>query len=288
MVVFRAVRSLKGRMVVTGPLMTTITSSSSGYFRREVMKTLNDHIRTISGMLVDHGKILQSLMLAVGPLADLKKKVVQGNARMVACRKTRAKAVDPQEATVRKTQKNENGDATASAKLKRKLTFKDQDSASTEGSDVRQTEHESPFAYHTHPAFHVAFEMPQCLKLAFRPPEGMHFQGSEFTMAAYIFSKNLDEREILVADEHAQGVRRTLWSLRPEHQVVDDVINMVASMLSFDNMSSKWFFPTTFAQIVLSPVNHSINTLKFICTNFMGYADKLHRIYVPMYREQHW
>ncbi|XLR04444.1 hypothetical protein S83_070642, partial [Arachis hypogaea] len=67
---------------------------------KEVMKTLNDHIRTISEMLVDHGKILQSMMFAVGPLADLKKEAVQGNARMVACRKTQAKAVDPQEATV--------------------------------------------------------------------------------------------------------------------------------------------------------------------------------------------
>ncbi|XLU25420.1 hypothetical protein S245_061486, partial [Arachis hypogaea] len=170
-----------------------------------------------------------------------------------------------------------------------KLTYKNQDSGSTEGSDVRQTEHGSPFTYHTHPAFHVASEMPQCLELAFRPPDGMHFQGSEFAVAAYIFSKNLDERyEILVADEHAQGDRRALWSLIPGQQVVDDVINMVASMLSFDNMSPKWFLPTTFAQIALSPVNHSIDTFEFIRSNFMGYADNLHRIYVPMYREQHW
>ncbi|KAL4389394.1 hypothetical protein AHAS_Ahas03G0040700 [Arachis hypogaea] len=38
---------------------------------REVMKTLNDDIRTIFGILVEHGKILQSLIIAVGPLADL-------------------------------------------------------------------------------------------------------------------------------------------------------------------------------------------------------------------------
>ncbi|KAL4301515.1 hypothetical protein AHAS_Ahas17G0308600 [Arachis hypogaea] len=238
---------------------------------REVMKTLNEDIRTISGILVEHGKILQSLIAAVGPLADLKKEGVQGNARMVACRKTRAKVADEPEATLQK------------------LTYKNQDSGSTEGSDVRQTEHGSPFTYHTHPAFHVASEMPQCLELAFRPPDGMHFQGSEFAVAAYIFSKNLDERyEILVADEHAQGDRRALWSLIPGQQVVDDVINMVASMLSFDNMSPKWFLPTTFAQIALSPVNHSIDTFEFIRSNFMGYADNLHRIYVPMYREQHW
>ncbi|XLR59238.1 hypothetical protein HN51_013596 [Arachis hypogaea] len=246
------------------------------------------------------------------------KEGVQGNARMVACKKTRAKAADEPEATLvskksvgvkrgavkispplkpttrgdtarqRQTQKNRNGGPTKSAKLKRKLTFENQDSASTEGSDVCQTEHGSLFTYHTHLAFHVASDMPQCLELAFRPPDGMHFQGSEFVMAAYIFSKNMDEREILVADEHAQGDRRTLWSLRPGQQVVDDVINMVASMLSFDNMSPKWFLPTTFAQIALSPVNHSIDTFEFIRSNFMGYADNLHRIYVPMYREQHW
>ncbi|KAL4389395.1 hypothetical protein AHAS_Ahas03G0040800 [Arachis hypogaea] len=222
---------------------------------------------------------------------------------MVACRKTRAKAADAPEATLvskkavgvkrgaikispplkptirgdtarqKKTQKNRNNGPTKSAKMKRKLTFEDQNSASIEGSDVRQTEHRSSFIYHTHPAFHVASKMPQCLELAFWPPEGMHFQRSEFAVAAYIFSKNLDEREILVADEHAQGDRRVLWSLRLVH---------------FDNMSPKWFFPTTFAQIALSPVNHSIDTFEFIRSNFMGYADNLHRIYVPMYREQHW
>ncbi|XLT85847.1 hypothetical protein HN873_007600, partial [Arachis hypogaea] len=69
--------------------------------------------------------------------------------------------------------------------------------------------------------------------------------------------------EILVADEHAQGDRRALWSLRPGQQVVDD-------------------------KIALSPVNHNIDTFEFIWSNFMGYADNLHQIYVPMYREQHW
>ncbi|KAL4390281.1 hypothetical protein AHAS_Ahas03G0129400 [Arachis hypogaea] len=266
---------------------------------KEVMKTLNEDIRTISGILVEHGKILQSLIVAVGPLANLKKEALEGNARMVECRKTQAKATDPPEATMvskkavgakrgaikispplkpttrgdtarqRKTQKNRNSGPTKSAKLKCKLTFKDQDCVSTEGSHVRQTEHGSLFTYHTHPAFHVASEMPHisnllgCLELAFRPPEGMHFQGSEFAVAAYIFSKNLDEREILVADEHAQGDRRALWSLRPGQQVVDD-------------------------KIALSPVNHNIDTFEFIWSNFMGYADNLHQIYVPMYREQHW
>ncbi|KAL4343608.1 hypothetical protein AHAS_Ahas11G0095400 [Arachis hypogaea] len=169
MVVFGAVRSLKGRMVVTVPSTTTMPSGSSGCSRRlvfcttsfghniinqnkmtrAVIKTLNDHIRTISRMLVDHGKILQALVHVVGPLVNLKMEAVEDNSPMVPCRKTLSTAADPQQPNVCK------------------LTFEDQDSVSSQGSDIRQTKHGLPFTYHTHPAFHVASEMPQVMTLLF-------------------------------------------------------------------------------------------------------------------------
>ncbi|XLR56894.1 hypothetical protein S83_007566, partial [Arachis hypogaea] len=219
-------------------------------FQEEVMKTLNEDIRTISGILVEHGKILQSLIVAVGPLANLKKEALEGNARMVECRKTQAKATDPPEATM--VSKKAVGAKRGAIKISPPLK------PTTRGDTARQRKTQKN--RNSGPTKSAKLK---CLELAFRPPEGMHFQGSEFAVAAYIFSKNLDEREILVADEHAQGDRRALWSLRPGQQVVDD-------------------------KIALSPVNHNIDTFEFIWSNFMGYADNLHQIYVPMYREQHW
>ncbi|KAL4315034.1 hypothetical protein AHAS_Ahas15G0144700 [Arachis hypogaea] len=190
---------------------------------REVIKTLNDHIRTISGILVDRGKILQALVCTVGPLADLKKEAMEGNLPMC------------------------------------KLTF-----------GIR--------ILHLHKflcvgpdgcnlfGLCVAF-LVRCLDLAFQPPEGMNFQRSEFAVTAYIFSKNLDKRVIGVhcgACDWGSKLLMTLSSWWP--------------LCSASTTS----FLTTFPQIALSPVNHSIDTFEFIHTNFMGYADNLHRIYVSI------
>ncbi|KAL4373510.1 hypothetical protein AHAS_Ahas05G0089000 [Arachis hypogaea] len=100
---------------------------------------------------------------------------------------------------------------------------------------------------HTQPS--MLHLMLQCLDLAFQPPEGINFQGSEFAMTAYIFSKNLDER------------LSTWWAL------------CSALTTSFLNDS---------CQPPFHPVNHSIDTFEFIHSNFMGYADNLHRIYVSI------
>ncbi|XLU99168.1 hypothetical protein S245_013508 [Arachis hypogaea] len=172
--------------------------------------------------------------------------------------------------------------------MKRKLTFEDLDSTSSAGSDLRQTEPGTPFTYHTHDGHHIAEDMLWCLNPSFRPPQGMHFLGKELAVAAYIFSSDLDNREVLVKDENSRGDRDALLTLRPGHLIVDDVINLVCTMLTHENRKESWFLPTTFSQVALSSVNHSINTFEFIRNRFMGYADDLLMIYVPMHRDNHW
>ncbi|XLR37635.1 hypothetical protein S83_022295 [Arachis hypogaea] len=105
----------------------------------------------------------------------------------------------------------------------RKLIFEDLNSSSSAGSEVRQTEPGTLFTYHTHHRHHGAEEMPLCLNLSFRPLEGMQFVGKELAVAAYIFSSEMDTREVLVEDENSRGDRETLMTLQPGHLVVEDV-----------------------------------------------------------------
>ncbi|XLU43309.1 hypothetical protein S245_038123, partial [Arachis hypogaea] len=156
--------------------------------------------------------------------------------------------------------------------MKRKLTFEDLDSTSSPGSDLRQTQLGTPFTYHTHHGHH----------------EGMRFVGKELAVAAYIFSSDLDNREVLVEDENSCGDRGALLTLRLGQMVVEDVINLVCTMLTHEDRKESWFLPTTFSQVALSPVNHSIDTFEYIRSRFMGYADDLWMIYVPMHRDNHW
>ncbi|MED6141254.1 hypothetical protein PIB30_101494, partial [Stylosanthes scabra] len=143
-------------------------------------------------------------------------------------------------------------------------SFKDDENVSGELDEIRQIVHGSPFTYHTHPnSLHMSSDMPRCLDLVFRPPEGMSFVGSKFAVAAYIFGRGRYMREVLVSNEHSLGERHVLWNLCPREALQDD-------------------------QIALSPVNHNIDTFEFIRTRFMGFADDLMRIYVPLHKDNHW
>ncbi|QHN95554.1 Ulp1 protease family, carboxy-terminal domain protein [Arachis hypogaea] len=295
---------------------------------KTILKTHNDQLRTMTDLLADHGKAIQSLISLVNtrgydqvgeenskaPLAaslrtgkrnpgKVNKKLKDppekqsSRGRKLHTQRTRSneKLASSTERKLRrctvKRQEAPSEAATGKTKamsMKRKLTFENLNSTSSAGSDMKQTEPGTPFTYHTHHGHHGAEDMPRCLNLSFRPPEGMHFVGKELAVAAYIFSPDLDKREVLVHDDNSRGDRDALLTLRPGQMIVDDVINLACTMLTHENRKESWFLPTTFSQVALSPVNHNIDTFEFIRNRFMGYADGLWMIYVPMHRDNHW
>ncbi|XLT26100.1 hypothetical protein HN873_057392 [Arachis hypogaea] len=289
---------------------------------REVLRTMCVQIRSICGMLSDHGNAIQALIRRIDdgagdtptklaaevgstvkdPAIDVNvehnRRSRKSRTNFKACCPVRPAPAVTQKATKRKSKRstiehkgarnNPGKSRKKSPSLKRKLNFDQIDEASSEYSQVWQGAAGTPFTYRTHGHNHVAEEMPVCLSLHFRPLAGMNFLGAELAVAAYIFSRSLDISEVLVENEHSRGDRDTMLTLRPGQQLMEDVINLTCSKLTHDADLPKWFLPTTFAQIALSPVNHSIDTYEFIRTRFMGFADDLWMIYVPMYREHHW
>ncbi|MED6160531.1 hypothetical protein PIB30_052248 [Stylosanthes scabra] len=155
---------------------------------------------------------------------------------------------------------------------------------------IKQRQPGTPFAFWSHNRTEmVAEETPCALILLFRPPTGMRFVGTKLAVAAYIFATARDERERLVDDSHCDGTRLRLWSLIPGRELYDDVLNMVVGMCTarkFDN--SKWWLPTTFSQMIVSPELYNQATMDYIKDRYMGHADGLKTMYVPMHIGRHW
>ncbi|XLR57175.1 hypothetical protein S83_007847 [Arachis hypogaea] len=105
--------------------------------------------------------------------------------------------------------------------------------------EIMQQGHGTPFTYGTNMVMYMeSADMPSCLDLLFRPPLGMEFVGSELAVAAYIFGNGLSKN------------RGVLHSLLPGEEVVDDVLNLVASMMTssyLNEIGKRWWLPTTFA-----------------------------------------
>ncbi|XLR55380.1 hypothetical protein S83_006052, partial [Arachis hypogaea] len=53
--------------------------------------------------------------------------------------------------------------------------------------------------------------------------------------------------EELVSNDHCSSTREALMTLKPGQPIVDDVLILVASMLTHNDDCHKWFLPTTFA-----------------------------------------
>ncbi|RYQ92976.1 hypothetical protein Ahy_B09g099222 [Arachis hypogaea] len=101
---------------------------------------------------------------------------------------------------------------------------------------------------------------------------------------------------ILVPNEHCCGIREALMTLCPKDRVGDnvmkEVLNLVASMLTKHAAvtveGNKWFFPTTFVQIVLQQRGISVGTMEYIKINFMSKVEDLYKIYIPINVKDHW
>ncbi|MED6123215.1 hypothetical protein PIB30_047040 [Stylosanthes scabra] len=128
-----------------------------------------------------------------------------------------------------------------------------------------------------------------CLDLAFRPPDGMRFVGTELAVAAYIFANAGESSERLYQDSHCDGTRLRLWSLLRTNELYDDVLNMVVGMCSGSKLDNrKWWLPTTFSHMLVHPEQYDNATLDYIKERYMGKVDDVHQIYIPMHIGRHW
>ncbi|XLU44809.1 hypothetical protein S245_039623, partial [Arachis hypogaea] len=169
--------------------------------------------------------------------------------------------------------------------FQRKLSFKDEGESSQDLiRNIRSTGPGSPWTFYTHRSADIrSEETPKVHETLHGNPGSplfwMQFVGHELAVAAYIFVNGLQPSEILVENEHCTGNREALWTLRPGEEVVDDVINLVVAMFS-SNMAEKqrWWLPTTFAQIAMSPGHHCKSTLDYIVAKYMGFVDNLLKV----------
>ncbi|XLS65941.1 hypothetical protein HN51_025915, partial [Arachis hypogaea] len=94
------------------------------------------------------------------------------------------------------------------------------------------------------------------MPISFRPPEDMILTTDELACAAYIFCPNLkfqvNRDEVLVSTQTAYANRESLATLILGEQVIQDVIDSLACILTqehkkFNKLPSIWFLPTTFS-----------------------------------------
>ncbi|MED6195615.1 hypothetical protein PIB30_039587 [Stylosanthes scabra] len=225
---------------------------------KSILKTQSEHIKALTEMMGDHGRAIQALLRVMNlnaPTPKLESRTI------VLDRGSR--------------DDDRRGFEAKRNRALRKLKFDADNRSSEQGDDTKDGAPPSPMAYHLHTSVYNATEIPRCLALVFRPLEGMLLVGIELVVASYIFGRGLNKGEILVEDEHADGSRGAWWSLRPGRELFDDVINMVATMLTHQSDTLRWFLPKTFAQVALSPANHNKETLEYLRTKYMDFADNL-------------
>ncbi|KAL4365091.1 hypothetical protein AHAS_Ahas07G0071400 [Arachis hypogaea] len=168
---------------------------------------------------------------------------------------------------------------TTNRSLKRKLHFEEQESSTDVMLEVQQQGHGTPFTYYTHSnAYMDGAETPKCMKLLFPPPEGMEFVGMELAVAAYVFWEGFAEE--------------VYQSMFHDFHYVVCVISLVAVMCTegatSDSVLKRWWLPTSFQQIAVNPTNYCPSTLEYIKRKFMGKADQLFKVYIPLHTEDHW
>ncbi|MED6158917.1 hypothetical protein PIB30_037465 [Stylosanthes scabra] len=148
---------------------------------------------------------------------------------------------------------------------KRKLDFKAQSTPKPSKQG-----HQLLFFTDVTPVYLDGGDLPWYFPVSFRPPCGVS--------------------EMLVSNDHCNGIRRAMWSLCPCHELEDDqVVNLVASKLTAEHQEKRiWWLPRTFAQLAPHPDTYSKDILAYIEERFMGHADDLKLIYVPLNLDRHW
>ncbi|MED6184360.1 hypothetical protein PIB30_046700 [Stylosanthes scabra] len=121
---------------------------------------------------------------------------------------------------------------------------------------------------------------------------GMGFFGMELDVSSYIFGRHLPAEEIICPlDGLFNANREALQTLCPNGWVSEDVLTLVAAMAKSQNegdMPLRWWLPPLFSKIALNPTSHDPRWLESIKLKFMGKADHLVKICIPMHLRNHW
>ncbi|QHN92313.1 Ulp1 protease family, carboxy-terminal domain protein [Arachis hypogaea] len=140
-------------------------------------------------------------------------------------------------------------------------------------------------------------KIPKAFNLAFVPTRSMDLAGVELPVATYIFSKDLPKSEILADVGHCVADRTALLTLGPNERVMDDVITIVATMLSKTSSQHQWFMPT----MIMGPISlgHQQDALQgtrmtqanmdaVVSKHMRCKVDKVTEIFQPMWTDGHW
>ncbi|KAL4396424.1 hypothetical protein AHAS_Ahas01G0090500 [Arachis hypogaea] len=116
----------------------------------------------------------------------------------------------------------------------------------------------------------------------------MQVVGLDLAAAAYIFNNVLDQDELLVPNPHCAVTRGALRTLEPGKPIVDDVLILLASMLTQNSSRVQWFLPTTLTQIATGRGQIPWATVEAIRKDFMGMANNVCKIFAPIWSDNHW
>lgn len=141
--------------------------------------------------------------------------------------------------------------------------------------------------------------IPKWLSLMFQPKRRMELNEEECNLAIYIFgcppNEEIGKKEIIAASNYwAHHVtRKLLLELKPNKFVTGDVIDLAACMLTYDarkemRQPKTWFLPTTLTRYVLSWNSPFWQMKQFYQKEFMGNADVVSKIFLPIYDHLHW
>ncbi|MED6184530.1 hypothetical protein PIB30_048240 [Stylosanthes scabra] len=123
----------------------------------------------------------------------------------------------------------------------------------------------------------------------FKPSREIDIAGAEMAVATYIFSKDLLDSQILIDSGLCRGDRGTLRTLEPRTEIVDDVINLLVSMLKKTAPPCKWYMPMTIMQAVIEGRRLSSPIVARIARDYMpSKVDEVRWIYQPMWCLGHW
>ncbi|RYQ95177.1 hypothetical protein Ahy_B08g090239 [Arachis hypogaea] len=100
----------------------------------------------------------------------------------------------------------------------------------------------------------VGDKIPENTMFTFYPQKEMRLAGTDLAVAAYIFGMVKDKREILVSDLHCYGDKEAFQTLVPGRRFVDDIIILVATMLTYNSGRLIWYLPPTFAALFLEEI----------------------------------
>ncbi|MED6204250.1 hypothetical protein PIB30_007359 [Stylosanthes scabra] len=130
--------------------------------------------------------------------------------------------------------------------------------------------------------------VPRGMALTFHPTRDMRIEGIDLCAAAFIFNNYLDQGEVLVRTMKCSLTRGDLRCLEPRKQVIEDVVDLLGAMLTVHSSRVQWFLPTIFSQIATGHGELPPQHLEDIKEHYMGKANRVLKIFIPICSEGHW